>query len=62
MTFIVMAPLSAMRATSAAENVGDILACYACQNTGNSIIDAALMANPSVANDGLLFAFVNTSG
>src|ERR1017187_6079069 len=42
--------------------VGDILACYACQNTGNAAVDAALVANPSVASDGLLFAFENTSG
>jgi hypothetical protein len=42
--------------------VGTIYACYACQNTGNAAIDAALTANPSVASDGLLFAFVNTSG
>ena len=40
----------------------DIYACYACQNSGNAAIDAALAANPSVASDGLLFAFVNTSG
>jgi hypothetical protein len=45
-----------------ADVVGDILACYACQNTGNAAIDAALTANPSVASDGLLLAFVNTSG
>lgn len=38
----------------------DIYACYACQNTGNAAIDAALAANPSVAADGLLFAFFNT--
>lgn len=45
-----------------AANGVDIYACYACQNTGNSAIDSALAANPSVAYDGLLFAFVNTSG
>ncbi len=47
--------------------VGEILACYACNGTntaptGNAAIDAALAANRSVAIDGLLFAFVNTSG
>jgi hypothetical protein len=45
-------------------NVGEILACYACQNSGNAAIDAALATGtgPDVASDGLLFAFVNTSG
>ena len=38
----------------------DIFACYACQNSGVPSIDAALASNPSVATDGLLFAFVNT--
>src|SRR5581483_8363000 len=42
--------------------VGSIYACYACQNTGDQAIDDALAANPSVANDGLLFEFNNTSG
>lgn len=46
----------------ASTQVGDILVCYACQNTGNTAIDAALAANPGVASDGILFAFVNTSG
>jgi hypothetical protein len=46
---------------ASATTVGDILACYACNTTGNSAVDAALTANPSVANDGILFAFVNTS-
>ena len=54
----ILAPYSSAKATV----VGDILACYACQNTGNAAVDAALTANPSVASDGLLFAFVNTSG
>lgn len=44
-----------------AVSVVNIFACYACQNTGNAAIDAALAANPSVPSDGLLFAFVNTS-
>jgi hypothetical protein len=38
----------------------NIYACYACQNTGMTAIDSALTANPSVAYDGLLFAFDNT--
>lgn len=42
--------------------VGDIQACYSCQDTGNAAIDAALAANNSVAVDGLLLAFINTSG
>ena len=41
--------------------IGDILACYACNTTGNPAVDAALAAHPEVAGDGLLFAFVNTS-
>jgi hypothetical protein len=44
-----------------AGQVGTIFVCYACQNTGNSAIDAALASNPSVANDGILFAFINIS-
>ncbi len=47
---------------AAATTVGSIYACYACQNTGNQLVDAALAANPDVASDGLLFAFFNTSG
>jgi hypothetical protein len=47
--------------TARATVIGEILVCYACQNTGNSTIDAALAANPGVASDGLLFAIVNTS-
>ncbi len=43
-----------------ASSTVDIFACYACQNTGVSAIDSALTANPSVAYDGLLFAFDNT--
>jgi hypothetical protein len=54
----ILAPYSSAKATV----VGDILACYACQNTENAAVDAALVANPSVASDGLLFAFENTSG
>jgi len=42
-------------------SVVNIFACYACQNSGNAAIDAALVASPSVSADGLLFAFVNTS-
>jgi hypothetical protein len=53
------APISA---NAGQKVIGDILACYACQNSGNTAIDAALAANPSVASDGLLLAFVNTSG
>jgi hypothetical protein len=45
-----------------ASTIGDILVCYACQNSGNAAVDTALAANPSVAADGLLFAFQNTSG
>lgn len=43
-----------------AVSVLNIFACYACQNTGNAAIDAALTANPTVSFDGLLLAFVNT--
>ena len=46
---------------ASAVSVVNIFACYACQNTGNAAIDAALTANPTVSADGLLFAFVNTS-
>ncbi len=45
-----------------AGDVGAIFACYACQATGDTAIDASLSANPNVAYDGLLFAFQNTSG
>ena len=45
-----------------AAQIGEILACYACSNTGDPLIDAALAANPGVAGDGILFAFRNTSG
>ena len=41
--------------------IGDIYVCYACQNTGDATIDAALANNPGVASDGILFAFKNTS-
>lgn len=41
--------------------VGQILVCYACQNTGNAAVDAALAATPGVASDAILFAFVNSS-
>ncbi len=56
-----LAMLMVAGATARAGQVGEILACYACQNTGNSAINAALALNPAVASDGLLFAFVNTS-
>ncbi len=45
-----------------AAQIGQVYACYACQNTGDAAIDAALTANSSVAFDGILFAFKNTSG
>lgn len=51
---------AALCAPAHAVSVLDIYACYACNTTGNAAIDAALAANPSVASDGLLFAFVNT--
>jgi hypothetical protein len=54
--------IAASSIAASATTVGDILVCYACQNTGNAAVDAALTANPGVASDGLLFAFVNTSG
>ena len=38
--------------------IGDIFVCYACQNTGDAAIDAALANNPGVAGDGILFAFI----
>ena len=41
--------------------IGDIFVCYACQNTGDAAIDAALANNPGVASDGILFAFKNIS-
>lgn len=59
--FALAALLGAAAAPAHAAQVGQILVCYACQNTGNATIDAALTANPGVASDGLLFAFVNTS-
>jgi uncharacterized protein (TIGR03437 family) len=43
-----------------AAQVGTITVCYACQNTGDAAIDAALAANSDVAYDGILFAFKNT--
>ena len=52
---------AALASPAYAVSVIDIYACYACQNTGNAAIDAALTANPSVAADGLLFAFANLS-
>jgi phage tail protein X len=45
-----------------ANQIGTVYVCYACTGTGNSTIDAALTANPGVASDGILFAFINTSG
>jgi hypothetical protein len=44
-----------------ADQVGTISVCYACQNTGDAAIDAALAANPGVASDAILFDFTNTS-
>jgi hypothetical protein len=44
-----------------AAQIGQIFVCYACQNTGDTAIDAALAANPAAAFDGILFAFKNTS-
>lgn len=44
--------------------VGTMYACYACSNTGNTVIDSYLATGsggPAVASDGLLFEFVNTS-
>jgi len=61
-TLLAASLLAAVIAPAYATQVGEIYACYACQNTGNAAVDAALTANPSVASDGLLFAFVNTSG
>jgi len=55
LTLCAMAPLPA-------DPIGQILVCYACQNTGDAAIDTALAANPDVAYDGILFAFKNTSG
>ncbi|HEV2363300.1 MAG TPA: PEPxxWA-CTERM sorting domain-containing protein [Caulobacteraceae bacterium] len=57
-----LAPSAAAAGTKV---IGEILACYACQDTGNSVIDNYLAngaGGPTVASDGLLFAFVNTSG
>jgi len=48
-------------APARANQVGEILVCYACSNTGNAAIDEALTNNPGVASDAILFAFVNTS-
>ena len=45
-----------------AAQIGQILVCYACSNTGDTAVDAALANNPGVSNDGILFAFKNTSG
>jgi hypothetical protein len=55
-----LAVLFAIQPVRAAQ-IGEIFVCYACQNTGNSAIDAALANNPGVAGDGILFAFDNTS-
>jgi hypothetical protein len=49
-------------APAQAAQIGQVFVCYACQNTGDTAIDAALTANPSVSFDGILFAFKNTSG
>src|ERR1700676_5188471 len=45
-----------------AATIGNVYVCYACQNTGDPAIDAALAAHSDVASDGILFAFKNTSG
>jgi len=58
--FTALLALCALAPASAAQ-IGQIFVCYACQNTGDTAIDAALTANPSVAFDGILFAFKNTS-
>jgi hypothetical protein len=56
------AALLALAVVSAqASPIGTITVCYACQNTGDPLIDAALAANTGVASDGILFAFKNTS-
>ena len=57
--FAALMPVPALAATT---QVGQVLVCYTCTNTGNPVIDAALAANPGVSSDGILFAFVNTSG
>jgi uncharacterized protein (TIGR03437 family) len=54
LTLCVLVPLGA-------DPIGQILVCYACANTGDAAIDAALAANPAVVYDGILFAFKNTS-
>ena len=62
LTFLGFAFLLSLIATPAhANQIGTISVCYACQDTGDTAIDAALAANPSVAFDGILFAFKNTS-
>jgi hypothetical protein len=53
--------LSASAVPAGASQIGTIYVCYACQNSGNTAIDAALTANPGVAGDGILFAIINTS-
>jgi hypothetical protein len=55
------AALAAALCTPAAQasNGVDIYACYACNTTGNALIDAQLSGYPDVAYDGLLFAFIN---
>jgi hypothetical protein len=61
--FLFSAVLLALVALPAhASQIGTISVCYACQNTGDPLIDAALAANPGVASDGILFAFKDTSG
>ena len=60
--FFSIAALASLAASPArAAQIGSITVCYACQNTGDPVIDAALTAHPDVAYDGLLFAFKNTS-
>jgi hypothetical protein len=60
MGFTALLALGALVPAQAAQ-IGQIFVCYACQNTGDTAIDAALTANPSVSFDGILFAFKNTS-
>ncbi len=57
-SFFGVAALVAMVAPPVhADQIGTISACYACQNTGDAAVDAALTANPDVATDAILFDF-----
>ncbi len=60
-TALAVAAFSLSVTSAKAGQVGEILACYACQSSGNASVDSALAASPGVASDGPLFAFVNTS-